>query len=267
MYIRDLPTLDCLCTWWREMGIYACFRCPLHLTLEIHFTSVKGTSGDFGVTPQPNYSCCGCWDEDLREGTRAPCKAHPMLVRVFIGDLTSYQPGVLPLQASRANWACFPLCSLPYLWALPTYWLNMPTCDGQETTHRHEQTYRRGLVLLMTTDCEGKKRQLLQKWLGGLLYLPTYALFAATSYLSTIHSELLSNCLPLSHFSPEQNTEMFFRLVKYVFGFCKNSNTLGFFFVNHIFWKSPLHCLPCNPQLMNPMVLKLCFNCSGGLSF
>lgn len=182
------------------MVIYACFRCPLHLTLGIPFTSVKGISGDLGATPCPNYSCHGCWDEDLRESTRAPCRAHPMLLRVFVGDLTFYQPGILPLQASRANWACFLLWSLPCLWALPTCCLNLHACDGQGTTHRHEQSYRRGLVLLMTTNCEGKKRQLLQKWLGGLLCLPTYALVAATSYLSTIHSELLSNCLPLSHF-------------------------------------------------------------------
>lgn len=97
---------------------------------------MKGASGDLGVAPWPNDSCHGCWDEDLREGTRAPCSAHPMLVRVFVGGLTSYQPGILLLQASRANWACFPLWSLPYLWALPTCWLNLPTRDGQGTTHR-----------------------------------------------------------------------------------------------------------------------------------
>lgn len=109
-------------------------------------------------------------------------------------------------------------------------------------------------MLFMIANCEGKKRQLLQKWLARLLCWSTYHLVAATSYLSTLHNGLLSNCLQLPDFFSEQNTEIFCRLVKYVFEFCKNSNVLGFFFCIffHVLWKSPLHSLPCNPQKNEP---------------
>lgn len=68
------------------MGIYAYFRCPLLLTLGMPLSSalgVKGISGDPGVTPWPNDSCRGCWDEHLREGTRVPWRAHPVFMRVL----------------------------------------------------------------------------------------------------------------------------------------------------------------------------------------
>lgn len=68
--------LDCLCTWCREMGIYVCFRCPLHLAPEVSLSSALGvneTAGELGATLWPDESHLGCWEQDPREDTSVPC--------------------------------------------------------------------------------------------------------------------------------------------------------------------------------------------------
>lgn len=101
------------------------FQCPLHLTLESHFSSaldIKGTAGELGATPWPNKSCLVCWQKDPREDSRVPCRAQPVLVKVLgtwrLTSLASspWKPEEQTFPASHCAHSVHVLAQPPHLW-------------------------------------------------------------------------------------------------------------------------------------------------------
>lgn len=177
------------------MPIY--FRCPLHLALEVPFSSclgIKRTTGDLGATSQPDDSCLGCWEEDPRKDTRAPCSWG-----CWGPDIS---PTWCPLAAYQQNKPGLPLTVLTAISVSSVHMLAQPPHLRWARDYLQAWTdAEKGSGPIYNGKIWGGEMTFPSEeggWIPVLAHVPP---FAATPQLSTMLSGLLhSTCSPIVTF-------------------------------------------------------------------